>query len=178
MCHLVVEHGLSLRLLVAHGNLTSAIVLLRVQLDAVIRLVWIHYAADQAWVQSVMTHRPENGEKDPTQALAAKTMLKEIQERAPPELHRQLSEFKEAAWPALNSYVHSGIWPLVQRVRGNEIEGAIQTLKNSMGLTCMAAMMIAMHTGDRQNTLAVKFLQLKHRECLPPILEVPPSSAG
>jgi len=33
----------------------------------------------------------------------------------------------------------------------------------------MAAMMIAMHTGDRQNTIGVKLLQLQHKDCLPPL---------
>lgn len=167
MCVLAVEHGQSLRILIAHGNLTSAIALLRVQLDAIIRIFWIHYAATDDWVHAAVTHRPGGTLRDPTNALSANEMLKGIQSRAPPELHHQLAEFKNAAWPALNSYIHSGIWPIAQRLIGDEVEGAIQTLKNSNGLTAMAAMMIAMHTGDRQNIIGVKLLQLQHRDCLP-----------
>lgn len=173
MCDLAVEHGRSLRLLVAHGNLVSALALLRVQLDATLRFIWIHYAASDEWAMEALTPRPGVTPKDPTHDLTAKQMLLDLATSAPPELHRQLAEFKQAAWPALNSFVHSGIWPILQRYAGNEVEGSIQTLRNSSGLTGMAAMMVAMYTGDAQNTIAVKLIQLKHRHCLPPLIDRP-----
>ncbi len=178
MCDLVFEHGRSVQMLVERGHLASAIALLRVQLDAIIRIVWIHYAATDDWVQSVVALQPGGLSKDPTNALSVNDMLRGIQAKAPAELHRQLAEFKTAAWPALNSYIHSGIWPVVQRMRGNEIEGAIQTLKNSNGLSGMSAMMVAMHTGNRQNTIGVKLLHLRHKGCLPPLREEEGSRQG
>lgn len=171
MCELALEHGTSLRLLIAHGNLASAIALLRIQLDAIIRIAWIHYVAGDEWVQSVITAKPGMDGRDPTYSLSMKAMLQGIESKAPPELHRQLAEFQSVAWPALNSYVHSGIWPVVQRLGGDEVQGAIQTLRNSCGLTGMAGMVIAMYTGDPVNTSSVKLLQLRHKGCLPPLKE-------
>lgn len=171
MCDLAIEHGVSLRILIERGHLASAIALLRVQLDAIIRIVWIHYVANDDWVQTVVTLQPGGETKDPTNTLSANEMLKGIASKAPAELHRQLADFKNAAWPALNSYIHSGIWPVVQRLQGNEVAGAIQTIRNSCGLTGMAAMMIAMHTGSSVNTANVKLLLLHHKDCIPPLKE-------
>lgn len=171
MCDLVLEHGQSLRILVRHGHLASAIALLRVQLDAVIRVVWVHFAADDQWVQEAMTFQPQGPFKDPTHNLTMTDLLDGIERDAPAELHRQLAEFKNAAWPALNSYVHSGIWPVAQRLAGDEIRGAIQTLRNSCGLTGMAAMIVATYTGTSVQTVSMKLLQLRHKDCLPPLKE-------
>jgi hypothetical protein len=60
---------------------------------------------------------------------------------------------------------------LVQRLGGDEVQGAIQTLRNSCGLTGMAGMVIAMYTGNPVNTSSVKLLQLRHKDCLPPLKE-------
>lgn len=169
MCDLAIEHGLSLRLLVQHGKLASAMALLRVQLDTIIRVMWIHFSATDAWAEAAMTFQRQGPFNDPTHAQTMTDLLEGIERSAPAELHRQLSEFKNAAWPALNSYVHSGIWPIVQRMHGDEVQGAIQTLRNSCGLTGMAAMMIAMYTGTSVNTSSVKLLQLRHKDCLPPL---------
>lgn len=147
MSELALEHGRSLRLLIARGHLASALALIRIQLDSIIRTVWIHFCANDEWVRSATTFHAGKPIKEPTHALTMTDLLTGIQQAAPAELHRQLSEFKTAAWPALSSYVHSGIWPVLHGIAGDEEAGSIQTLRNSCGLTGMAAMMIAVLSG-------------------------------
>ena len=82
---------------------------------------------------------------------------------------RMLNPLKEASWGPLNSYVHSGIHPILQHHLGYPPEYAIQVLRNSNGLSGMAATLMAMMTDNVDIVMAVRNAQLAHLDCLPPI---------
>ena len=82
---------------------------------------------------------------------------------------RMLNTLKETAWGPLNSYVHSGVHPIVQHHAGFPPEYAIQVLRNSNGLSGMAATLMAMMTNDGNVVTAVRNAQLAHLDCLPPL---------
>ena len=48
-------------------------------------------------------------------------------------------------------------------------EYAIQTLRNSNGLSTMAAMIIAMLSGNSQVARGIRDIQVAHLDCLPPL---------
>ena len=49
LCTITLEHGYSIRALIELDHVTSAIVLLRAQLEANVRSLWIHFAATDKW---------------------------------------------------------------------------------------------------------------------------------
>lgn len=96
-------------------------------------------------------------------------MLAAISRNAPGSVGRMLGELKAGAWKPLNSYVHGGIHPLTQHHRGYSKEYALQTLRNSNGLATMAAMLLAVMSGQPDITAAIRDTQLEHLDCLPPL---------
>jgi hypothetical protein len=68
-----------------------------------------------------------------------------------------------------NSYVHTGLHPILQYHLGYLLEYAIQTVRNSNGRSTMAAMIIALLSGNSHLPSAVRKVQLDHLDCLPPL---------
>jgi hypothetical protein len=170
MCTIAFEHGISSRVVLSLENLTSAIALLRLQYEVVVRAIWLHYAASEDWVSKVADLVSAGSLKEPANAPTVSDMLEGIEKTAPPEVGRMLRGLKEGAWGPLNSYVHGGIHPLMQLHRGYPPEYAVQTLLNANGLTTMAAMLTAMLSGDPKLTAEIKRVQLDHLDCLPPLV--------
>jgi hypothetical protein len=166
---IALEHGQSICFLVAGNALTSAIVLLRTQFEAVTRTLWLHYAATDDWVAKYLASVPPGSQKDPNQTPAMDEMLKSIGATAPAAVGRMLTGLKQGAWASLNSYVHTGLQPMLKYHLGHAPEYAIQTVRNANGLSVMAAMVIAMLTGNRDVTRIVRDIQLRHLDCLPPL---------
>jgi hypothetical protein len=80
-----------------------------------------------------------------------------------------LGALKDAAWGPMNSYVHTGIHPVIQHHAGFPPEYALQVLLNSNGLSGMAATLMAIITDDARIAADVRNAQLSHLDCLPPI---------
>ena len=59
MCSVCFEHSESVKLLIASGNFTSAIGLLRLQYEALTRAMWIFYAASDIAVSRLTTELTE-----------------------------------------------------------------------------------------------------------------------
>lgn len=167
-----IEHGRSLQLLVEADHLVSATALLRVQLESTVRGIWIRFGAEDAWLERYVNHRGASPGpvKDPNFTPGMDEMIREIGQEAPEEVGRMLAGFKAGAWAPLNSYVHSGIHSIYHALKGHHEAYAIQTLRNSCGLTGMAAMLRAELSGLPGATQGVKDIQLAHRDCLPPLV--------
>jgi len=167
-----IEHGRSVLVLTEIDHLVSATALLRVQLESTVRGIWFLFGAKDEWMERYVSHRG-NGQgvaKDPNFTPGMDEMIREISESAPQEIGRMLSGFKSGAWAPLNSYIHSGIHSIYHALKGHHEPYAIQTLRNSCGLTGMAAMLIAVLSGDPEVTAEVKGIQLAHQRCLPPLV--------
>lgn len=166
---IAIEHGESVARLLAAGNLTSAVVLLRAQFEAATRAIWLHYVATDDWVEKFLKSIPPGTQKDPNNTPGMDVMLAAIDEKAPAEVGRMLRALKDGAWAALNSYVHTGLHPMLQYHLGYPPEYAIQTIRNANGLSTMGAMIIAVLSGQSRLTKAIKEVQLSHLHCLPPL---------
>jgi hypothetical protein len=167
------EHGFSIVTLVQGGQLASASVLLRAQFEAVVRALWLHYCADDAWIEKYFAAVKANPTKDPGLSRGMDDMLADIAARAPAALANMLKPLKQGAWGPLNSYVHSGIHAVVHQHAGPTTDFALSTLRNGNGLAGMAATLSAIMTGDNEMMRAVVAAQHAHLDCLPP-LETPP----
>lgn len=169
MCTIAIEHGISQRVLLSMDSLSSAIALLRVQFETVTRALWLLFAASDHRIDRLAELIAGRSLKELPKAPSMDEMLAALTKSAPPEIARMLGELKKSAWGPLNSYVHGGIHPLMQAHHGYAPEYAIQSLRNANGLSAMAAMLIAVLSGDPEKTRRVREIQLAHLDCLPPL---------
>jgi hypothetical protein len=168
------EHGVSIVLLVEANQLASASVLLRAQFEALVRALWLHFAADDAWIENYFAKVQADPGKDPGNPLSMDKMLQHLAAKAPRGIASRLQPLKDAAWGPLNSYVHSGIHPIVRQHAGVSEEFAMATLRNANGLTGMAATLAAELSCNPQHVVSVLNTQYAHVDCLPPLNPTPP----
>nr|MCU0974119.1 hypothetical protein [Burkholderiales bacterium] len=164
------EHGVSIVLLVEANQLASASVLLRAQFEALVRALWLHFAADDAWIESYFTKLQADPGKDPGNPLSMDKMLQHLAVKAPRGIASKLQTLKDAVWGPLNSYVHAGIHSVVHQHAGVPDEFAPATVRNSNGLTGMAALLAAELSGDSQQMMRILQAQSAHLDCLPPVI--------
>lgn len=96
-------------------------------------------------------------------------MLKQLDaSEAPAQLVDQLRQFKDVSWKALSSYTHGGLHPLARTLSGFPIQLAIDSLRNSNALVCIAAQLTAILTGDPQRSMpAVRRFHVDFADCIP-----------
>jgi len=168
-CSIAIEHGMSVCALVEIENLASAIVLQRPQMEAVLRALWMHDVATDDWIEKYFNALKANPNKDPNCAPKVPDMLDDLAKTRHLPAVRMLNQLKDAAWGPMNSYVHSGIHPIVHQHVDVPPWYAIQILLNSNGLSGMAATVMAILTGNEHIAVAVRQVQLDHLDCLPPL---------
>ena len=161
------EHGASICALLELDNVTSA--LLRAQVEAVVRALWLHGVATDDWIDNYFAAVRANPHKDPNLTPSVAEMLVAIPQSQHAPAARMLSSLKDAAWSAFNSYVHSGMQTIVHSHVDVPLAYAVQALQTSNGLSGMAALLMAMLTDDVDIVMAVRNAQLAHLDCLPPI---------
>lgn len=175
MCSVAFEHGFSLRALMALGQPTSAVGLMRLQFEAQTRAMWLQYAASDLAIEKLRAPLTLESEKAAKNLPSASEMIEEIGKRVgtkvPAAAHQMLVNFKEVSWHAMNSFVHGGIHPLRRQVEGFPIHLALQIVRNSNGLLTMTGMMLAVLTGDEAITKPMSKIQPAFADCLPALLK-------
>ncbi|CDF82205.1 hypothetical protein PKB_0837 [Pseudomonas knackmussii B13] len=172
MCTLSLEHGAGLRALISQGNAVSATALMRLQYEALVRGIWIEYAANEAQLEKICQPLTLETEQAAKSLPGLDDMLKKLENTpsAPQMAVIQLVDFKRVMLKALNSYVHGGLHPLRRHAEGFPIPLAIEVVRNSNGLATMAGMMMALLTRDPTITQPMRHIQLKFHDCLPQLL--------
>lgn len=165
------EHGVSLRSLVGAGLCTSATALMRLQFEAVLRSIWLYYAASDPWIARFTTPNAPGNTNETTRSPSVDDMLKELEKDAPQPVADMLRQLKQDHWKPMNSYVHGGIHAVVNFGVGYKPAFLLQIIRNSNGLSTMAAMVGAMLSGDPRLTGQMKTIQLAFLDCLPPLQE-------
>jgi hypothetical protein len=163
------EHGTSIIGLASFNAVTSMVALLRVQYECVIRALWITYAAGDGWVDRVAETVARRSLQEPNNTPAMGEMLDKLDLKAPPEVSRMARQLKDGAWSALNSYIHSGMQPLMQNLHGYPPMYREQTVLNANGLSTMAAMTIAVCAMDPDTARGIREIQLESLDVLPPL---------
>lgn len=146
MCSVALEHGLSLRALMAMGLPTSAVGLMRLQFEALTRAMWLQYAASDQAIQKLTAPLTNQTELAAKNLPSASDMIDQIGTRVGPSVpaaHQMLAHFKDVSWHAMNPFVHGGIHPLRRQAEGFPVHLALQILRNSNGLLTMTATALA-----------------------------------
>ena len=167
MCGVAFEHAESVKILIATGNFTSALGLVRLQYEALLRGFWLLYAAPESAVSKLMGEFTReavgNSEKLPMQA----EMIKTLEGKAPKAAMISLSNFKEHQWKPLSSYVHGGIHALTRHSKGYPVVLLTQVVRVSNGLSTMAAMLLQMISSDQTRMGQLPAIQSEFEDCLP-----------
>lgn len=145
-CSLSLEHWHAVRALLELGLLPSALVVHRSQFEALVRSVWLTYAARDPDIEKLTATLDQESEQAAKNIPTVNVMMKQIAETAPANAYVALARFKDHNWPALNSYTHAGIHPLRRHAEGYPAALLKAVLCNSNGLgilTCMQAVALA-----------------------------------
>jgi len=165
MCSVSVEHAESFKILLASGNFTSAIGMLRSQFECYVRGVWIFYIASDASMNRLSTELSnENSERSEKLPMLA-AMILELESKAPKNAVLPIIEFKENLWKPLNSYVHGGLHAIDRHSKGYPDQLLEQVLKSSNGVNGMVAMFCAVLTGNQPLVKDISKVYVEFSDC-------------
>lgn len=169
-CSLSLEHWHATRILIQAGALPSALVVHRSQFEAILRSVWLTYAASDADVAKLSERLSTETEQAAKNIAQAQLMMEALAKSGPKQAHDALARFKDNSWKALNSYAHAGIHPLVRHAEGYPEGLALNVLRNSNGLGLFAGMQAVVLAGAQPLQKDVLALGSRHPNCMPPPL--------
>jgi len=167
MCSVAFEHAESAKILIASGNFTSAVGLVRLQYEALVRAMWLLYSASEISVSKLMAELTNESDKRANKLPLLTEMLAKLDDKAPKEAMDSLHEFKEYSWKPLCSYVHGGIHAINRHSRGYPLPLLIQLLKASNGVSSMVGMLLVILSGDTRQTGKIPSIQREFEDCVP-----------
>jgi hypothetical protein len=163
------EHAQSLKILAAARNCTSAIGLLRLQYEAVLRGFWLHFVASDA-VISKLVHGYSREEVGSNEKLTMQaSMMKELEGKVPAQALTSLQDFQANHWKPLSSFIHGGIHALHRHTKGYPVDLVVNVARASNALSTMAANLVAIATNRPIPPGTFRELQTEFAACLPPI---------
>lgn len=169
-CSLSLEHWESVRALLECGLLPSSLVVHRTQFEALVRCIWITYAASEDQINKLSDHLTLESEQAAKNMPQVAIMLSALEKSGPREAYDALNRFKENSWKQLNSYVHAGIHPIRRHREGYPIKLIHDVLRNANGLALMSAMQAVVLSGEQPMQKNVLELAFEFSECMPPPL--------
>ncbi len=110
----IIEHHASVLLLICSEKIGSAFALLRSIFEGMYRGLWLGFCATDADIQQF--------KKEDKFQLTQAEMAGAIDEKYRAEGF--FADLKQRAWPALNSYAHTGMLQLERRYTGHELKPA------------------------------------------------------
>lgn len=169
VCSISLEYANSSRLLIEAGNFTSAIGLMRLQYEAIVRAVWLLYAASDTAVSKLAVELTPESEQKASNMPILSVMLKQVNDKAPKQATQMLNEFKGVSGKAMNSFVHCGIHAVNRHDSGYPVHLIIQILQNSNALSIMCGMLLGILSGDKSASSRISRVQIGFNDCLPPL---------
>lgn len=168
MCGISFEHAESIKILIAGGNFTSAAGLMRLQYEAVVRALWVCFAAPESFVEKLSASLSEEAARKASTLPMVGEMLEKLEATAPPDAVGMLNEFREHQWKPLSSFVHGGLHAIHRHDTGYPVELLLQVVKSSNGLLIMAAMTLVILHGGKDQRGRIPAIQREFEDCMPP----------
>lgn len=169
LCAVAFEHAECLKMLLAGGNFTSAIGLLRLQYEAFVRAMWVFHTAPDRFVGKMMSDLTVESAQAANKLPMLSEMLEALEGKVPKVVMDQLREFKEYSWMPLNSFVHGGIHVIERQGKGYPPELLLQLLKISNGVSVMVGMLLVILSDNPMHRGKVLAIQMEFSGCLPEI---------
>ena len=149
MCSVSFEHAESFKILLASRNFTSAIGMLRLQFESLVRGMWVSYVASEVALGKLTAELNNVNSKRAEKLPGFSMMIEKLKLKAPENAVNPLLEFKEYSWKPLNSYVHGGLHAIDRHSKGYPVHILEQALKASNGVNGMVGMFASVLTGDQ-----------------------------
>lgn len=169
-CSMALEHWDAARRLLESGLLPSGVVVHRAQFEALVRSVWLLYAASDENIEKLSTTLTLENEQAAKNMPQIADMMSAINNKAPPQAFDALKRFKENSWKALNSYVHAGIHPIRRHAEGYPTKLIADVTRNANGLAIISAMQAVVLSGLQPLQKQVIELAAMHPNCMQPPL--------
>lgn len=166
-CSMSLEHWLATIKLLRSSLFPSAVTVHRTQYEALLRSIWLLYAANDQQIEKLASDLDLEAEQAAKNLPQVVEMLAAIEKNGPAQLHEALSNFKGHSWKALNSYVHTGIHPIKRHSEGYPyplIEGVVM---NANWLAMVAGMQAALLSGVQPLQRKILDLAANYPECVP-----------
>lgn len=175
LCHVSLQHGASLRVLVREAMPTSIIGLMRMQYEALVRACWALWAAPDHSIDRLTAPLSLEAEQAAKGLPAVNDMLKQIEatsgKTSPAGAYAMLAGFKAASWVAMNSFVHAGIHSLHRSEQGYPLPLVMNVVRNSNALGVMVGMTMAHAMRDPEIVTGIRAIQLRFADCLPELAQ-------
>ena len=155
MCSVALEHAESFKILLASRNFTSAIGLLRLQFECLVRGMWVLYAATDIAISKLTAELNEKNLKRADRLPMLSEMIEKLEAKAPKNAVDPILEFKEYSWKPLSGYVHGGLHAIDRHSKGYPAEILEQAIKASNGVNGMVAILGSILTGQPSLTKEV-----------------------
>lgn len=168
LCSVSFEHAESLKILLASHNFTSAIGILRLQFESLVRAVWVFYAASDISVSKLTAELNHKNIKRSEKLPMFSEMIEKLESTAPKNAIDPIIEFKEFSWKPLNSYVHGGLHAIDRHSKGYPAEILEQALKASNGVNGLVGMFCAVLTGNQSLVKEVSKSYMEFSDCFIP----------
>lgn len=169
-CSLSLEHWHSPRALLRAGFLPSALVVHRAQFEALVRSIWLVYAASSEHIAKLISPLSLDSEQAAKNMPQVAEMMPDLAKKAPLQAYEALSRFKDNSWKALNSYAHAGIHPIRRHDEGYPLKLLHDVLRNANGLAVVSCMQAVVLSGQQPLQRTLLELASKNSACMPPPL--------
>lgn len=167
LCAVSFEHATSVHALISLGNFTSALGILRMQYEALVKSIWALYAASENSIEKLHSELNNETAKWADKLPTLTEMLIELSREAPQQALGPLIEFRDYSWKPLSSYIHGGVHALSRHKKGYPSELLCQALKSSNGLLIMAGMMLIILSGDKNQSGKIALIQQQFADACP-----------
>lgn len=165
-CRAGIEHGTSQRLLMGAGLHGTALALIRLHFEAVVRAAWVHYGAKDDWLVKFSAPVPDGDLNEPQMGPPVPAMLDAIGLKVP-EAAAELRRLN-ATVKVMHSLVHGGVHLVVHALRGYPAEKLAAVLLNRNLLSIMLANVIVVASRNPELGGAAGRLMTAHSSCMPP----------
>lgn len=167
MCSICFEHAGSLRLLIDARNFTTAVGVLRLQYEALVRTMWVYYAATDAAISKLSEELTPESEKSASRLPMMTEMLKQVENRAPGQIYEKLDEIRKGAWKSMNSFTHSGIHAVNRHEKGYPIDLINSMVKHSNGMSAIVAILFYRVIDEKRVEAVLEKVRCEFEGCLP-----------
>jgi|SRR5450830_57498 len=165
-CKAAVEHAISQRVLIEAGLTGTALSLIRLQFETVVRAAWILHGAKDEWLIRFSLPVPDGELNEPQMGPPIPAMLDAIKIHAP-EAAMELSRLNETL-KVMHSFVHGGAHLVVHALRGYPPKNLVAVLRNRNLLSLMLSNIIVIAGQQPHLNGAVQQLMIAHESCMPP----------
>jgi Family of unknown function (DUF6988) len=166
-CFVALEHWDAVRGLLGSGILASGAVVHRAQYEALVRSIWLLFAASDEQINKHFSRLSLETEQTAKKIPSVAEMLQHLSTRAPKVAYIPLLEFKDVSWGALNSFVHTGRHAIRRNHEGYPPDLVAGILRNSNGLGVFACMQAVLLSGHQHMQKDVIDIGDRHEGCVP-----------